>query len=495
MTLEMRVAEIAAATGGEVISGNPELVVRGVGTDSREIPQGALFVALVAARDGHTFVPSALQRGAVAVLAQRPLTEAERGETANLPVILVQDTLTALGDLASAWLSRHRSHCKVVGITGSSGKTTGKEMLGAILQQVAPTLKTKGNLNNLIGLPLTLFGLEPKHRYAVLEMGMNAFGEIARMTEIARPDIGWITLVAPAHLEGVGSLDGVAKAKGELFLGLGGHDTAIVNADDPKIMEKSASLACAKVYYSTDADAASRLPQEARFVTLLQATPLGEEGFSVSVHSFGHGRLSFRLPLVGRHQIANALGAIAAAAVLGAPVQAIIAGLEQLQPEGRRLRVIHTDAGVHLIDDCYNSNPASKKAALQTLVDLAQDAPSIAILGDMLELGEAESEMHAMIGELVAKHAISAFFAFGPRAKGMAKSALAHGMPAGKVHAFEEASFEAMWDALRPLLVQGARVLVKGSRGMRLERISQRIETYNPMRNTPILPLYSEETE
>ncbi len=422
MTLEMRVAEVAAATGGEVISGNPDVVVRGVATDSRELPQGSLFVALVAARDGHSFVPSAIQGGAAAVLVQRPLTEEERGNS-TLPIILVDDTLAALGDLASAWLSRHRSHCKVVGITGSSGKTTGKEMLGAILQQTAPTLKTKGNFNNLIGLPLTLFGLETKHRYAVLEMGMNAFGEIARMTEIARPDVGWITLVAPAHLEGVGSIEGVAKAKGELFLGLGRNDTAIVNADDPQIMEKAKALTCAKIFYSTNADAASRLPQDAHSVVLLQATPLGEEGFSVSAHSYAHGRLSFRLPLVGRHQIGNALGAVAAASVLGAPAQAILSGLEQLQPEGRRLRVIHTDAGVHLIDDCYNSNPASKKAAIQTLIDLAQDAPSIAILGDMLELGEAETEMHKKIGELAAQQQITALFAFGPRAKAIAQGA------------------------------------------------------------------------
>ncbi|MCB9641959.1 MAG: UDP-N-acetylmuramoyl-tripeptide--D-alanyl-D-alanine ligase [Myxococcales bacterium] len=476
MTFEMRLSEVAAVTGGRVEGGDPETLLHGVSTDSRSLPKGSLFVALVAARDGHTFVPSALQNGAVAVLAQRSLTPEEKAGRTQLPVVVVEDTLQALGDLASAWLSRHRSHCKVVGITGSSGKTTGKEMLAAILQQVAPTHKTAGNFNNLIGLPLTVFGIDDSHHFAVLEMGMNAFGEIARMTEISRPDVGWITIVAPAHLEGVGSIDGVARAKGELFDGLGSQDTAIVNADDPKIMERAAKLRCERVFYSTDPDAASKIPAGARLVVLLQATPLGEDGFSVSAHSYEHGRISFRLPLVGRHQIGNALGAVAAATVLGATPDAIVSGFAQLQPEGRRLRVIHTPSNVHLIDDCYNSNPTSKKAAIQTLSDLAQDAPKIAVLGDMLELGGAEEELHAMIGQVAAQHHLTALFAFGPRSKAMAQAAIAGGMDASDVYHFEEA--EPMWEALKARLTSGTWVLVKGSRGMRLERISQHLESY-----------------
>lgn len=477
MTIEMRLSEVAAVTGGQVSESDSHILIHGVSTDSRSLPKGSLFVALVAARDGHAFVPSALQQGASAVLAERPLTEEETGGK-HVPVVLVKDTLRALGDLASAWLSRHRSHCKVVGITGSSGKTTAKEMLAAILQQVAPTHKTAGNFNNLIGLPLTIFGVDQEHQFAVLEMGMNAFGEIARMTEVARPDVGWITIVAPAHLEGVGSLDGVARAKGELFEGLGSQDTAVINADDPKVMERAASLTCRKVYYSTDPDAASRLPQDAHLVVLLQATPLGEDGFSVSAHHYDHGRISFRLPLVGRHQIGNALGAVAAAASLGASPEAIVAGFAQLQPEGRRLRVVHTTSQVHLIDDCYNSNPASKKAALQTLSDLAQSSPRIAVLGDMLELGQAEEEMHAMIGQAAAQHQLTALFAFGPRSKAMAQAAIQAGMAASDVYHFEEA--EPMWEALQERLTAGTWVLVKGSRGMRLERISQHLEAYSP---------------
>jgi UDP-N-acetylmuramoyl-tripeptide--D-alanyl-D-alanine ligase len=467
----MRVIEIASATGGEVLAGDPARVIRGISTDSREIRGGELFVALVAERDGHGFAPQAIRAGAGALLVQRRLSSEELPDP-TLPVILVKDTLHALGDLAAAWLARYRTSCKVIGITGSSGKTTSKEMLAAILQQCAPTLKTAGNYNNLIGLPLTLFQLSSQHRFAVLEMGMNAFGEIARLTEIARPDVGWITIVAPAHLEGVGSIEGVARAKGELFAGLGSSDIGIVNADDPLVLAQSEGLRGERIYYSTDPDIASRLPEDAKAVYLLQAAICGSEGFDVTAQSFAHGRLSFHLPLVGQHQISNALGAIAAAGALGIEAEAVIAGLKALQPEGRRLRVIHTNLGVHLIDDCYNSNPASKRAALHTLAQLAAGSPTIAVLGDMLELGESEAALHAQIGRAVVEHQINALFAFGARSRAMVEAAREAGLQ--DAHHFED--IEELWQALAPRLRSELWILVKGSRGMRLERITQRIE-------------------
>lgn len=471
MSYSCSLGEIATQTGGRVLQGDPQFCVQGVSNDSRNLTPGALFVALVAERDGHTFIDSACEAGAGALL----VSDAGRAYPADIPVVLVEDTFRAMGDIAAAY----RLACapKVVGVTGSNGKTSTKEMIARILEEMGKTLYTDGNFNNLIGLPLTIFRMEPDHAYAVLEMGMNAPGEIARLTEIATPDVGVITCVAEAHLEGLGSIEGVARAKGELFDNMRPESTAIINADDPNIMKQSADVNCRRLFFSSTTPPAY-VPEGGLRVSLTSLESLGPDGFSFQVHLPETYPFSVTLPLIGRHQVGNALAAIAAAFSVGATPKAIQKGLAKVQPTGRRGRLITTQAGVSLLDDCYNSNPSSCAAGLHTLQELAGEHPSIAVLGDMLELGDGEAEAHARIGRLAAEIGIQHLFAFGPLSKHLARGALE--APNSPKVVFHTQDVDALWNALQASLSPHAWILVKGSRGMRLERISQHIEAWNP---------------
>jgi UDP-N-acetylmuramoyl-tripeptide--D-alanyl-D-alanine ligase len=487
---------------------------------------GDLFVALIAERDGHDFIPNALQKSAGGLLISResviaPNTSAHvvtstkpQATTedshqpelhnyiptqipADIPVLCAPDTLRALGDLAAGY-RRQFDSCRVVGVTGSNGKTTCKEMLRAMMSQLAPTLATAGNFNNLIGLPLTLFGLQNTHQYAILEMGMNAPGEIARLAQIAQPELGIITCVAPAHLEGLGSIEGVAKAKGELFAALPHNGIAIINADDHHILHLAKDLISRKIYYSANMEGQIPIAKTEPLVSLSHIQQLGVKGFHFQAqianlppdlarnlnpsadahHTTINTEISVDLPLIGRHQVSNALAAISAAIALGATKTAIVEGLRQIQPTGRRMRLTTTDADLHLLDDCYNSNPLSCKAALLTIAELGQNALRIAVIGDMLELGENEYAEHAEIGKFAANIAISHLLTFGPRSKATAQAAVAAGLEQSRVQHY--CDIDALWDAMLPLLQPHSWILIKASRGMKLERISQRIENYRP---------------
>jgi UDP-N-acetylmuramoyl-tripeptide--D-alanyl-D-alanine ligase len=471
--------QIANWTSGSLHNGAPEILVKSVAFDSRKLTSEGLFVALVADRDGHDYIPTAVESGAAAVL----LSDVSKAP-ATLPYILVEDTLKAMGDLASGW--RQANQCSVVGITGSNGKTTCKEMVATILDQIGPTLKTAGNFNNLIGLPMTLFQLKPKHAYAVLEMGMNAPGEIAQLAAIAAPQVGVITCVAAAHLEGLGSIEGVAKAKGELFAELAADSTAVINADDPHVLALQKSLNCRRIFFTTQTRANSSLPDSAQVVSLESSESLGTDGFRLEVQRPVPGRggllvsggktevISFTLPLVGRHQVSNALAAIATVSALNIPASSIAKGLAKIEPTGRRMRVVDAAQHGQLIDDCYNSNPNSARAALQTLRELGEGQETIAVLGDMLELGAGAKHAHASVGRFAAATKLHALFAFGPLGKETANAAQLAGMDAENIFHFEDV--DELWDALQPRLHSQSWVLVKGSRGMRLERISERIE-------------------
>ncbi|GFO59744.1 UDP-N-acetylmuramoyl-tripeptide--D-alanyl-D-alanine ligase [Geomonas silvestris] len=449
--------ELAQATGGTTL-GAAGASATGVSTDSRSVSGGQLFVALRGERfDGHDFICAAAERGVTLFLVDSAW-QAAHELPAGCSAVVVPDTLKALGDLA-AW-HRRRFKIKVVGITGSNGKTTTKEMLARILTQTGPGLKTEGNLNNLIGLPLTLLRLTGKERWAVLEMGMSAFGEIDRLAEIAAPDLGIITNAFPAHLETLGSVEGVAKAKGELFLRLKDGAYAIYNVDDPLI---------------------SKCPTHAD-VNRLTFGLRGAEVSSASIKSLGKKGESFTLRLpneefpvelaaYGRHNIYNALAAAAAAYALGIPGEVIKQGLEDFTPYDKRFQ-LEEHAGVVLVDDSYNANPASMNAALTTLKEICDAGRAVAVLGDMLELGLGTEEAHRELGKQAAAN-VERLYLLGDLATLVAAGALEAGMTSDQVLVAQ--SHEEIARDLLAWLQPGDCVMVKGSRGMRMERVAQAV--------------------
>ncbi|HSN92172.1 MAG TPA: UDP-N-acetylmuramoyl-tripeptide--D-alanyl-D-alanine ligase, partial [Anaeromyxobacteraceae bacterium] len=396
--------EIAAATGGRWL-GAPPAQVAGVSTDTRTLAAGCLFVALRGERfDAHQFLPEAAARGASAAVVAEGL--AGPGP-APLPAIAVKDTLAALGALAR--LHRRRFAVPVVAVTGSNGKTTTREMIAAILATRGPVLKSEGNLNNEVGVPLTLFRLEESHRAAVIEMGMSHPGEIARLAAVAEPQVGVVTNAAPSHLEGLGSVEGVADAKAELYRGLPPGGVAVANADDARMLRRAQESGRRLVTFAVGRGRRG----DVAVLEILEQTPEGLR-FLLGV---GNREIEVRLPLVGAHNAANAAAAACAAISLGCTDREIVAGLAAARPPGRRLRLERLPSGVLLVDDCYNANPLSMSAALRTLSELGGGSRRVAVLGDMLELGTFEGEAHRGLGAEAARSGVALLAAFGPRSR------------------------------------------------------------------------------
>jgi UDP-N-acetylmuramoyl-tripeptide--D-alanyl-D-alanine ligase len=456
--------ELAAAAGARWI-GAPPAELAGVSTDTRTLGPGSLFVALRGEKfDAHDFLAEAAAKGAAAAVVAEAWASSARGEPVEpragtpLPLLAVADTLRALGAIAHH--HRRRFRIPVVGVTGSNGKTTTREMIAAILATRGKVLKSEGNLNNEVGVPLTLFGLDASHEAAVIEMGMSHPGEIARLAAIAEPQVGVVTLAAPAHLEGLGTVDAVADAKAELYQGLPAGGIAVANADDARMLKRAQASGRRVVTFSA---ARGRRGD----VVVLDVLSQGEDGLRF-VLGIGNREVAIHIPaLVGVHNAANAAAATAAAVSLGCTDREIARGLAQVRPVGRRLRLERLASGVELVDDCYNANPASMSAALRTLQDLAQGGKrALAVLGDMLELGSFEAEAHANLGAEAARAGLARLAAFGPRSRATADAARAAGLEA--FHTEDMAALVA-WakDAVRP----GDVLLVKGSRGMKLERL------------------------
>ena len=457
--IQFDVRSVAAITGGQLLQNGADVVVQGISTDSRTLQPGDLFVPLRGERfDGHDYLTQAVRNGAAACLSE----EIVAGLT--IPVVQVRDTLQALGDLAHA--VRQGFTGPVVGITGTSGKTTTKEMLAAILARTGPGLKSSGNFNNLIGVPQTLFGLEPEHRWAVIEMGMSARGEIARLAQIAAPAIGVITNVGAGHLQQLGGISGVARAKGELFIHLPAEGTAIVNADDPQIVPLPLANGVRRVTFGCCAEAQVR----GSAISAIDSTV----GFTL--HLPGE-EIQVRLPLPGRHNVHNALAAAAAAWVLGVPAGEIAAGLGGFSPCPGRMELIALAADVLLLEDSYNANPLSMRAALDALSDLGRHGRRIAVLGDMLELGPTARDLHREVGSLVAERA-DWLFTLGELAREIAGGAVDSGLSRERCIAVE--NVDELVVKLRGILQPGDRVLVKGSRGMRMERIGAALSGIAP---------------
>ena len=456
------VREIAAAVAGTV-TGETDARVLGVSTDSRSVEEGELFVPLRGERfDGHQYVAAALARGVKVFLA-------EQGgyELASLPsgtsCITVADTLRALGDLAA--FHRNRFSLPVVAVTGSNGKTTTKEMLAAILACRGEGLKTAGNLNNLIGLPRMVFQLSETHQWAVLEMGMSEPGEIDRLAEIARPDVGVITNVAPAHLQSMGNVAAVAAAKGELFLRLCPGSTAVFNADDPLVAELPTPPGVRRISFGLG---------EAE-VRAQKIESLGRAGQSF-VLSLPSGMIAVKMKVFGRHNVQNALAAAAVAHLLGLGPDDIRKGLESFSPVEKRFSPEDYD-GILLIDDSYNANPASMRAALTTVASLKGEGRGIAVLGDMLELGESSPQAHEEIGRLAAG-CVQRLYLLGDLAESVARGALAGGLPAESIVIAQ--SHAEILDDVTGAMKPGDCILVKGSRGMRMEAVAEGIRNMFP---------------
>jgi len=438
---------LARAAGGVVQGDN--VTFGAVLSDTRAIQRGALFVALRGERfDGHDFVADAASHGAVAALVSRRVK-------APIPQVIVSDPLVGLSAFARAW----RRHCgaKVVGVTGSNGKTTVKEMLGAILSRAGACLVTQGNLNNHIGVPLTLCRLEERHRYAVIEMGANHLHEIAHLAAIAEPDVGLVINAGPAHLEGFGGIEGVAKGKGEMFAALDTADTAVINADDrfATLWHTLARAAGTVVTFG--------MRERADVSATGVASRSTASGFATEfdLHT-PQGQCHVKLPLAGEHNVMNALAAAAAALAAGADLAAVQQGLQSMRPVAGRLETKRALHGAQLIDDSYNANPGSVRAGLRALAGVPGER--WLILGEMAELGEEASSLHAEIGAYAHECGFTRLFAIGSEAR--------HAVEAFGPGASWFASAEEMVAAVKPGLRSGVTVLVKGSRVNRLERVT-----------------------
>ncbi len=442
--------------------------------DSREAQKGSLFVAFVGEQvDGHAYVPQALAAGARLALVQRPVpgvplvdTMAHTWPPQAVPAtaVRVPDTLLALQVLAHARRQR-RPDLRVIGVTGSVGKTTTKEVIASVLAQRYSLLKSGGNRNNEIGLPLTLMTLQPEHQRAVLEMGMYALGEIAALCDIAQPQVGVVTNVAPIHLERLGSIEHIALAKAELVRALPPEGVAVLQADDPRVMAMAAQTAAQVVSYGEAATADIRAEA---------VESQGLEGSSFTVRIAPHplwpgreGTYRLQVGLLGQPAVLASLAAIAVGLVEGLDWSEIERGL-RAPGLGLRLTSKPGRRGITLLDDSYNSSPPAALAALDLLRPLGPRR--IAVLGDMLELGDYEAEGHRLVGERAAA-SCDLLVTVGSRARGIAEAALAEGLPAQAIHT--TVTNEEALACLEALLRPGDVVLIKGSRSMQMEEIVQ----------------------
>lgn len=462
--------QIAAATGGEILSGERDLALAGVGIDSRRIAAGEAFVAIRgAAHDGHDFVAAAIARGARAVVVERraaaALASASPAST-QAAWVAVADTTRALGDLAA--FHRRRMPAAVVAVTGSNGKTTTRRMTAMVLAARGPILEPERNFNNQIGVPLTLFRLRETHRAAVLELGTSLPGEIARLAAICRPEVGVITNIGPAHLEGLGSLDGVRREKSALFSGLAPGGRAVLNRDDPLLRGLVPANAAETLWFGLDRRADVRAED-------LTATPAG---LAFRLILPGEPPTPVRLQAHGRFMAQNALAAAAVGRLFGLGAEEIRQGLERFTPVAGRMAVEMLGDGVGLVDDSYNANPGSMTAALEALAELGRRGRRILVMGEMRELGAGAPALHRQMGELAARSGVARLFACGPFASEVAAGARAAGMPSEAICCGDR---EEIARELCAQLAPGDWVLVKGSRAAGMEAVAaalrQRAET------------------
>jgi UDP-N-acetylmuramoyl-tripeptide--D-alanyl-D-alanine ligase len=448
------IRQIAQMAGAKHVSGNPDLVIEGVSTDSRTIHKGCLFVPLVGdAFDGHHFAESAIAKGAAAVFWQQdhPLP------ALDCPILVVEDTLQALQKLAHAY--RKQLPVQIVAITGSNGKTSTKDMIAAVLQEAFIVQKTQGNLNNHIGVPLTLLSLREETQVAVVEMGMNHAGEIQLLARLAEPDIGVITNIGDSHIEFFGSRSGIAEAKWELIDGLDRHATAILLGDEPLLKERRDRFAGNVIWFGSKAHENDVYP--------IKMERKGLQGYAFQTPQ---SDVVFRLPVLGLHQVTNALAAISVGRSLGMDDTIIAAGLEKVELTQMRMQVVPTRYGWYVINDAYNASPTSMKAAFRLLGELT-DLRKIAVLGDMLELGDQSDALHTETGRALVKAGIDELLCIGEKARYIALGAIEEGMPEQYVKWYNSVEEIVAYLISQFSGRQDIVILVKGSRGMKMERV------------------------
>lgn len=434
-------SQMAEIAGGHLIGGDVE--IRGMIHDARRVEAGNLFCALPGEHhDGHEFLGQARSNGAAAALVSRQIDDA-------LPQLIVDDVRSAMGRIVRAW--RERLDVAVIGITGSNGKTTVKEMVAAVLSTQGPTLSTQGNYNNELGVPLTLARLDASHRFAVIEMGCNRPGDIAYLAGIARPDVGVVTNAGPAHLEQLGSVEGVARTKGELFSALPENGTAVINSDDPH------------------APLWRELAGERRIISFGVAGAANVSGVlarGVGRVNTPDGDFDFQPALPGRHNFYNALAATAVAVALTLPLAAVAEALQAMKSVPGRLNLRRHPDGWQILDDTYNANPASLHAALRVLAEMDAQARWL-VLGDMGELGPDGERLHAEMGQAARDLGVSRLFTLGDLARASADAF------DGDARHFT--SRQPLIDTLASQLHAGVVCLVKGSRSMGMERVVERL--------------------
>lgn len=451
------------ATGGRLAFGDDATRFCAISTDSRTIGRGELFVAISGQKhDGHRFVQDAFEKGALGVLvAEEYVTAASPAFQKGQCWVVVPDTLSALGDMAA--FHRSQSKVSVVAITGTNGKTTTKEMTAAVLGQAFSVLKTPGNFNNLIGLPLTLFSLGRRHEWAALEIAMNHPGEIRRLAQICKPDIGVITNIEAGHLEGVKDIDGVMKAKGELLEVLGENGTAVLNIDDQRICRLAGHFGGRVISFGLHNSAE------------VWATPVSQSSSGCSFDLCWYDEsVRVRLGIAGDGAVYSSLAAAAAGYRAGLSIEDVKKGLEEMVPLPGRMEITTLSAGIYLVDDTYNANPGSMALAVDTLRSLKGNGRGIFIAGDMMELGEHAGRAHTELGMLVARAGLAGLYATGEFARAVAEGATGAGMDHGKVFI---GSHEEIVEAIKGRLGPGDWVLVKGSRLMAMEKVVEKLRS------------------
>ncbi|HBT48136.1 MAG TPA: UDP-N-acetylmuramoyl-tripeptide--D-alanyl-D-alanine ligase [Peptococcaceae bacterium] len=454
--IALTLAELCRILGAELIQGDPGRKIKGVSTDSRRVGRGELFFALKGERfDGHDYVEEALARGAAAAVVSR-LPSGVTG-----PLLKVSDTLEALQALAA----HHRASAfrgELIGVTGSSGKTTTKNLVAQVLEAKFKVCKTPGNLNNEIGLPLTLLQLTSEHEVAVLEMAMRGLGEIAALCRLARPTVGIITNIGTAHLGRLGSVDNIARAKGELLEALPAEGLAVLNGDDPWCLRLARNTRARVILYGTGEEAEVRA-REVR--------ALGREGTEFRA-VFPRGEVRVRLPVPGLHNVLNSLAAMATGYCLGVEPEAMAGRLASWPRESMRQEFLSGPRGSYIYNDAYNANPESMAAALRVIAQLP--GRKVAVLGDMLELGDRAPEFHRGIGRAAVEAGVSLLLTVGELAREIARGAKEAGMAPDRVFSFKDPREAGSFLACR--LAAGDVVLLKGSRAVGMEQVLEVLE-------------------
>ena len=459
-----KIRELIKAVSGKIIQGDQDCLVSNISIDSRTLIPGDLFFAIIGPNfDGHDFIIEAFKRGAVGAVVCKGASTLLQNEQIDKDKIIIEvkDTLSALQD----WSKHYKDKFKTFNIcvTGSNGKTTTKEIIAHVLSQEFPLLKTSGNYNNEIGIPLTLLQLNKSHKILVVEMGMRGLGEIKTLTNFIPPDLAVITNIGEAHIGLLGSKDNIFKAKSELLQSLDKDGKAIINRDDPYYFKMLDIVKDKKVYNFGIKNRSDIMARNIRMVN--------DKGMRFSLKVQNSKSREIYLPLLGRYNIYNALAAVAVAFALGIELDLIKRRLSSFKPLDLHMQLSNFYNGIKILNDSYNASPMSVKNALETLVEVAQNNRKIGILGDMLELGEKTDFYHREIGKEVAKLSLDTLITVGQGGKIIAQSSKEEGMAEERIFSFEKNEKINLVKKLLNLIKPGSFVLLKGSREMKMEEI------------------------